>query len=624
MSRELVLGMGLPAELRAALERAGERVVPETREEMLELAMGGESDCFEVAYNVPERGRVVDTTVVRCRNGVVVNYPEAYMRRRDPNCMFIGDEAATDKPRLRDEFPVEMDALRGEVFDWLAQQDLIVMPFMVGDDRLGYPGLLVAPKNAGFFAGGLADLQGFGPASAVPADYTPRAIIYLAPTFRHTHFGGRQVVVHQRSEALHEVFAFNLYPGPSAKKGVYGILLDIGEQEGWVTAHASTVRVVTPYDNILTIMHEGASGGGKSEMIEQIHREPDGRVKLATNLETGDEIRLHLTETSELQPVTDDMALCHPALQSGTRRLVVADAEEGWFLRINHIRQYGTDPHHERLCVHPPEGLIFMNLEGAPGSTCLIWEHTMDAPGVPCPNPRVIMPRRFVPGVVNGAAEVDVRSFGVRTPPCTAAHPSYGIIGMLHVLPASLAWLWRLVAPRGHDNPSITDTGGMTSEGVGSFWPFVTGRAVNHANQLLEQIMDTLSTRHKLIPNQHIGAYRVGFMPQWLAREYLARRGTARFRMEQLDAARCPLLGYVPKNLTMQGYRVPTVLLQVDHQPEVGVEGYEAGAAMLTSFFKRELAQYDTPELSNLGRRIIQVCMDDGDIEDYTSFAELL
>ena len=170
----------------------------------------------------------------------------------------------------------------------------------------------------------------------------------------------------------------------------------------------------------------------------------------------------------------------------------------------------------------------------------------------------------------------------------------------------------------------IHAAGGMTSEGVGSFWPFVTGRAVNHANQLLEQIMDTLSTRHKLIPNQHIGAYRVGFMPQWLAREYLARRGTARFRMEQLDAARCPLLGYVPKNLTMQGYRVPTVLLQVDHQPEVGVEGYEAGAAMLTSFFKRELAQYDTPELSSLGRRIIQVCMDDGDIEDYTSFAELL
>jgi hypothetical protein len=69
---------------------------------------------------------------------------------------------------------------------------------------------------------------------------------------------------------------------------------------------------------------------------------------------------------------------------------------------------------------------------------------------------------------------------------------------------------------------------------------------------------------------------------------------------------------------------VPTVLLQVDHQPEVGAAGYGAGAAMLTSFFRRELKKYNTPELSSLGRRIIEVCLDDGDIEDYTAFAELL
>lgn len=30
-----------------------------------------------------------------------------------------------------------------------------------------------------------------------------------------------------------------------------------GEKEGWVTAHGSSVRVITPYDNIITIMHEG-------------------------------------------------------------------------------------------------------------------------------------------------------------------------------------------------------------------------------------------------------------------------------------------------------------------------------------------------------------------------------
>jgi hypothetical protein len=94
------------------------------------------------------------------------------------------------------------------------------------------------------------------------------------------------MVVHNRLDGMYEMFAFNLYPGPSAKKGVYGVLLDIGEKEGWVTAHGSSVMVTTPYDNVITIMHEGASGGGKSEMIEKIHREQDGRILLGTNTAT--------------------------------------------------------------------------------------------------------------------------------------------------------------------------------------------------------------------------------------------------------------------------------------------------------------------------------------------------
>ena len=99
-------------------------------------------------------------------------------------------------------------------------------------------------------------------------------------------------VVHHRSEELYEMFSYNLYPGPSAKKGVYGMLLDRGEQEQWVTMHCSTVQVVTPYDNRLTISHEGASGGGKSEMLELAHREPDGRWLLGENVVTGE--RRHL------------------------------------------------------------------------------------------------------------------------------------------------------------------------------------------------------------------------------------------------------------------------------------------------------------------------------------------
>ena len=57
-------------------------------------------------------------------------------------------------------------------------------------------------------------------------------MIYVAPPFRHTHFNGRQVCVHRRLPDRHEIFAYNLYPGPSAKKGIYSVLLDIGEREG--------------------------------------------------------------------------------------------------------------------------------------------------------------------------------------------------------------------------------------------------------------------------------------------------------------------------------------------------------------------------------------------------------
>lgn len=97
----------------------------------------------------------------------------------------------------------------------------------------------------------------------------------------------------------------------------------------------------------------------------------------------------------------------------------------------------------------------------------------------------------------------------------------------------SLAWLWRLVAPRGHANPSIVDTGGLSSEGVGSYWPFATGRRVEQANILLRQILSTPDTLFTLSPNQHVGAWKTSFSPQWIMREYLARRGSNPFRPER-------------------------------------------------------------------------------------------
>jgi hypothetical protein len=475
--------------------------------------------------------------------------------------------------------------------------------------HLGYPSLLIVPGNSAFFALALADLQGFIPAGNVPNFFKPKAIVYVAPPFRHKHYGGKQYVIHNRTFDIHEVFSYNLYPGPSAKKGIYSVLLNIGEQEKWVTLHASTVRIQTPYELTTVIMHEGASGGGKSEMTEQFHREHDGRLLLGHNIVTKEDVMIHITDSCELFPVTDDMALCHPSLQNDSGKLNLADAEDGWFVRVNHIMSYGTDPSIERSTIHPQEPLVFLNIEAVPDSTALIWEHIMDSPGKRCSNPRVILPRNYVENHVDGAVDVDVRSFGLRQPPTTKEKPNFGIAGIFHVLPPALAWLWRLAAPRGYDNPSITDSAGMQSEGVGSYWPFATGKMVDQANLLLKQILKTPETRYVLIPNQYIGAYKVGFSGQWITRELIARRGGAKFRPEVLVDSRCPLLGYVLESVKVDGVSISKAFLQVNLQPEVGNEGYDAGAKLLTDFFKSELQKFLTPELLPLGKQIIETCI---------------
>jgi len=287
--------------------------------------------------------------------------------------------------------------------------------------------------------------------------------------------------------------------------------------------------------------------------------------------------------------------------------------------------------HLERVFIHPDEPLVFFNLDGVPDATCLPWEHTLDSDGTPCPNPRVVVPRRLLEGVVNEPEEVDVRTFGVRMPACTRLKPSYGIMGMMHIVPPALAWLWRLVAPRGDKNPSIGESGGggapehggLVSEGVGSFWPFSTGTKVGGANLLLRQIVENPRTRYVLTPNQHVGAYRVGFAAQWLTREYLARRGTGRIRPEHLVPARCPLFGYTLREVKIDGQLIRPTFLRPDKQSQVGEEAYDVGARMLSDFFKAELRQYLTPELDPLGREIIEVCLRDGTIDDYVALTPL-
>lgn len=582
---------------------------------------------YTVGYDVPGKGFVEEVKVCQVKNGVAANYVEAYMRRRDPDCMVVGDNRATDKPTYQGRYGESFDKLRSETIEWLKTQPIACFFFRTGLPDEPLNAVVIAPANAGFFALGLAMLQGIVPLDEIReagSEYHHGAVVYVAPPFRHTHFDGKQIVVHNRRQeevGLHELFSYNLYPGPSAKKGVYGMLLTLGERHEtpWTTAHCSTVEVMTPYENATVIMHEGASGGGKSEMLEQMHREADGTLLLGVNTVTHDARKLVLPRGCALRPVTDDMALCHPSLQNNhQRKLSLIDAESAWFVRVNHIDRYGTDPYIERLTCTPPGPILFLNIEAHPGATALIWEHTMDEPGKPCPNPRVVVPRKYVPDVINGPVTVDIRSFGVRCPPCTRQLPTYGIIGLFHVLPPSLAWLWRLVAPRGHGNPSIVEQEGMQSEGVGSFWPFATGRKVDQANILLDQIMQTDHTQFVLIPNQNLGAWKVGFAPQWVAREYLARRGAAKFKNGDLKPSRCPLLGYHKETLQVEGQTIGKWFMDVSQQPEVGEEAYDIGAKLLTDFFYEQLREFTVPDLQPLGREIIEACLGGASVDDYT------
>ncbi|MEM1057644.1 MAG: DUF4914 family protein [Verrucomicrobiota bacterium] len=614
----------VPVEAEEVLASAPSVTLAQSVDDLVELAVRDEVNGWhEVAYEVPGHGKVPEVTVCRVRNGICANYLEPYMRRRDPDCMVIGDDRPTDKPTFQGRFGTSFDSLRARTFDWLKTQPLAVFPFYAGMPGKGTHAVVIAPDNAGFFAMGLAQLQGIIPADEIPEDFSPRAVIYVAPPFRHTDFEGKQVVVHNRTPEGHELYSYNLYPGPSAKKGIYGVLLTLGESEDWVTMHCSTVQVVTPYDSKVVISHEGASGGGKSEMLELPHRQRDGTLLIGQNLSNGEKRKLTLPSTCELRPVTDDMALCHPMLEKGRGKLSLMDAEDAWFVRCNHITHYGVDPHLEHLTIHPPKPLLFLNIDGHPGATSLIWEHIQDAPGEPCPNPRVIIPRSIFPGVVEGAVDVDIRSMGVRCPPCTAENPTYGIIGMFHLLPPALAWLWRLVAPRGHANPSIVQTEGMSSEGVGSYWPFATGKRVDQANLLFHQIVHTPAVRYVLIPNQHVGNWSVSFMPQWITREYLARRGGAHFTSEQMKPSRCPLLGYTPGTIVVEGRTIGKWFFEVDLQPEVGPEAYDTGAGILAEFFHQEVRQFLTDDLDPTARKVIECCLDNGSLEDYERLLDI-
>ncbi len=105
-------------------------------------------------------------------------------------------------------------------------------------------------------------------------------------------------------------------------------------------------------------------------------------------------------------------------------------------------------------------------------------------------------------------------------------------------------------------------------------------------------------------------------MPQWIAREYISRRGS--FKTEHLLQARCSLLGYILDSLKVDGQYIRKTFLQPEMQAEVGNEGYDEGSRILTDFFKREVEKFNTPLLDPLGQQIIRMFLNNAQVYDYS------
>src|SRR6185436_17216240 len=97
-----------PAEASRVLAECPKLFIASTSQELVDSACGNaQTNYFEVGYEVEGKGHVVEATAARVRNGICANYTEPYMRRRDPNCIFIADDKPTDKPTFREEFKQE-------------------------------------------------------------------------------------------------------------------------------------------------------------------------------------------------------------------------------------------------------------------------------------------------------------------------------------------------------------------------------------------------------------------------------------------------------------------------------------------------------------------------------------
>ena len=143
----------IPAEAQTLFEKSSKSIkLYENYTDLAADSMGGEGSLsYEVQYEVPGKGMVTEAIVHKVTNGISANYPEPYMRRRDPDTMLIADDKPTDKELFIDRMGVPFDGLRQETIEWLASQDLAIFFFKIGLLEDGPIGMAIAPANAGTF-----------------------------------------------------------------------------------------------------------------------------------------------------------------------------------------------------------------------------------------------------------------------------------------------------------------------------------------------------------------------------------------------------------------------------------------------------------------------------------------
>ena len=75
--------------------------------------------------------------------------------------------------------------------------------------------------------------------------------------------------------------------------------------------------------------------------------------------------------------------------------------------------------------------------------------------------------------------------------------------------------------------------------------------------------------------------------------------------------------------MKLDGQFIRPTFLRPETQSKLGEAGYDAGAKILTDFFKENIKEFLTEDLDPLGRDIIECCLHDGTLDEYLALTPM-